>query len=92
MKNDTQKLIRHVVYPAILTVLFFINAALPVTVLGCANRGLVALAVALISGVAGLAAAVIGLKERIAGNAESAWWIVSTLVLMIPLVALIRLA
>jgi hypothetical protein len=92
MKNNTRKILYHVILPAILSVLFFINAALPITVLGCANRGLVAMAIAVISGLVALATVIIALKQRASGNSESIWWITSTLILIIPIIALIKLA
>ena len=68
MKNNTRKILSHVILPVILSVLFFINAALPITVLGSANRGLVAFAIALISGLVALATVIIALKQRASGN------------------------
>jgi len=92
MKNNTQKKLYHVIFPFTLSVIFFINAALPKTVLGCANRGLVALVIALISGLAAFVTVILALKQRSVGNSESIWWIISTLILLIPLIALIKLA
>jgi hypothetical protein len=91
-KQDTKKIMMHIIYPSLLSVAFFINAALPVTVLGCVNRGLVALVVALISGIAALGAVVLAIRERMSGKLESSWWILTTLILTIPVLALIRLA
>lgn len=89
--NMSPKFIRHVGYPLIMTVLFFINAAVPATVLGCANRGWVALGIAFCSGIAALVTVGIALKGRISGEPESHWWALSTVVLTIPLIALLIL-
>ena len=63
MTERDQLLLRHIVLPAALTLLFFVNAALPVTVLGCANRGLVAIIVAIISILAALFSAIMAMKR-----------------------------
>ncbi len=73
-------------------VLFFIVASTPVEVLGCAVRGLIALLIALISGLAALVAAAIGLQGRMRHDRDSIWWVLSTLILVIPVVAMLILA
>jgi hypothetical protein len=91
--RPTVRIIRnHIIYPVILTIIFFVNAFTPVYVLGCLNRGFVALSIALISGIASLYAAIIGLKGRVRRDANAGWWMVSSLILLIPVVALIILA
>jgi Na+/phosphate symporter len=92
IKTNKQRIILHAVLPTVLTALFFINAALPVSVLGCVNRGLIAFMIALFSGLAALGTVIIALKRRLSGNPDSNWWIISTLILTIPVVALIILA
>ncbi|MFX4260795.1 hypothetical protein ACOBQJ_01215 [Pelotomaculum propionicicum] len=82
----------HIIYPLILTVLFFVNAATPVYILGCLTRGLVALSIALISALVSLSAAIMGLKGRLRGDENSGWWVVSSLILLIPVAALIIMA
>lgn len=83
---------RHLFIPSIVTVLFFIVALSPVELLGCRTRGLIALLISLISGFSAMAAAIMGLKGRIRKDENSIWWIASTLVLTIPVVALIIMA
>jgi hypothetical protein len=61
-------------------------------VLGCRNRGLLALLIAFVSVLAGLAAAVRAVQGRWRGEADSGRWVVSALVLAIPPVALLVLA
>jgi heme O synthase-like polyprenyltransferase len=82
----------HIMYPIILTAIFFVNAFTPVYVLGCLARGYVALSIALISGIGSLYAAIMGLKGRVHREANAGWWMVSSLILLIPVVALIILA
>jgi lysylphosphatidylglycerol synthetase-like protein (DUF2156 family) len=84
--------IRHILYPAITSVLFFAVAATPVEALGCRTRGLLAFAIALLSVLAGVGAAVMALRGRLRGDRHSHWWAASALVLAIPAVALIILA
>jgi hypothetical protein len=82
----------HIVYPIILTAIFILNAFTPVNVLGCQTRGIIALSIALISGTASLYAAIMVLKGRVRRDANACWWMVSSLILLIPVVALIILA
>ena len=63
MNKDT--VINNIILPAIMPVLFFAVALSPVDLLGCRTRGLIALSIALISGLAGLGAAVRALKGRV---------------------------
>jgi hypothetical protein len=90
MNKDT--ILRHFVAPSIMPVLFFAVALSPVDLLGCRTRGIIALSIALLSGLAGLAAAGMALKGRVKGEAGSEKWILTTLVLTIPVVAMIVLA
>jgi len=76
------------ILPAIVPALFFVVAAIPVQVLGCRTRGRVAGMIAL----AGLGAAIMGVKGRRRGDSDPGWWIVSSLILAIPAVAVIIIA
>lgn len=71
---------------------FFVVASIPVEVLGCRARGLIALLIALFSGLAALGAAIIGLKGRIRDDVYAIWWVASSLILTLPVIALIILA
>jgi hypothetical protein len=82
----------HVIIPAIMPALFFVVASSPVEVLGCFVRGLIALLIALISGLAALATAAIGAKGRASQDKNSIWWVMSTLILVTPVIAMIILA
>lgn len=89
-KKHTQLMFYYVILPATLTVL--LNAALPKTTLGCANRGLVAFTIAIISVLAAFFTIIMASKKRISNKSESDWWIISTLILIIPVIALLILA
>lgn len=90
LSKDT--VIRHFIVPAIMPVLFFAVAFSPVELLGCRTRGLIALSIAFVSGVAGLGAAVMALKGRVKGEAGSETWIFTALIVTIPVVAMFVLA
>ena len=87
-----KRIVYHVILPAIMPVLFFVVASTPVEVLGCLVRGLIALLIAFISGLAALVAAIIGAKGRVRHDRNRIWWVMSTLILVIPVIAMILLA
>lgn len=83
---------RHIALPAVAPLLFFSIAAIPVEAIGCRNRGLLAVAVTLASAAGSLTAAVLALKGRVRRDPDSAWWIVTAVILAVPVVGLIVLA
>ena len=86
----------HIIYniliPAIMPILFLAIAATPVEVLGCSNRGLIAFMIALISGLASLSAAIMAIRGRMRNDLDTIRWIITSLILVIPVIALIILA
>jgi hypothetical protein len=88
--ND--RIFRHILLPAFAPVLFLVIATTPVDVLGCRTRGLLAIAVALLSVIAGLGSAVAGVRGRMRGDPAANWWATSALVLAVPAVLLILFA
>jgi len=87
-----KRIVNHIITPAMMAVLFLVVASTPVEVLGCFVRGLIALLIALISGLAALVTVIIGLKGRLRHDKNSVWWVLSTLILMVPVIAMIILA
>jgi hypothetical protein len=87
-----KRIVYHILIPAIMPAVFFVIASTPVEVLECRTRGLIALLLSLFSGLGALGAAIIGVKGRIRGDVYSVWWVASSLILSIPVVALIILA
>jgi hypothetical protein len=86
----TNRIIRHVLVPllapAVLVGLYFT----PKHVFGCANRGLMALAVVFIALVAAITTALKGIRQKRQGNAgEANWWMVSTVILLSALFLLV---
>ena len=88
----TTKLGYYLVMPVIMPVAFFLVVTTPIGVLGCRLRGLLALIIALICGISSLATAFLGLKERKSTDIHSFWWVLSSLVLSVPVIFLIILA
>jgi hypothetical protein len=87
-----KRTIHHLIIPLMMPIGFFIIAGTPVEVLGCRTRGFIVLSIALMSGLASLAAAIIGAKGRLRGDAYAIWWVATSVILTIPVVALIILA
>jgi hypothetical protein len=87
-----KRIVYHIIIPAFMPAVFFVIALMPVEVLGCRTRGLIALLVALFSGLAALGAAIIGVKGRMRGDIYAIWWVASSLILTLPVIALIILA
>lgn len=83
---------RHIVLPGLAPAAFFLVASTRVEVLGCFNRGLLALSVAMASVIGGSILAVKGGLGRRRGDPDAHWWVLSALILSIPPAALIVLA
>ena len=85
-----QRFIRHLILPlsapATLICLYFT----PKTVFGCANRGYMALAVVFLAMIAAVPTAMKGAAAKRRGaNDEANWWLVTTLILVLPLLLLV---
>ena len=87
-----ERIFRHILLPAFAPALFLVVATTPVDVLGCRNRGLLAIAVAFISVLAGLGSAVAGVRGRMRGDPVGNWRATSALILAVPAVLLILFA
>jgi hypothetical protein len=82
----------HFILPGLMPALFFAVALSPVDLLGCKTRGLIALSIAFVSGLAGLGAAVMAMKGRTRREAGSEKWIFTALIFTIPVVAMLVMA
>lgn len=69
--------------------IFLIVASLPVELLGCLNRGLIAAFVAIAAGILGIIAAVRALLVKVRGHANSSLWMASALILAIPAILVV---
>lgn len=65
---------------------------MPVDVLGCRNRGLLAVVIALAGALVGLGVAILGARKKLRGDPDTHWWVASSLILAIPAVAVIIIA
>ena len=87
-----KRIVHHLIIPALLPVVFFGTAFTPVTVPGCLTRGLIAFSIALISGLGALSAAIMGAKGRVRDDPNAIGWLISTLIRVMPVIALILMA
>jgi hypothetical protein len=78
------RLLVHIALPGIPTLAIVGLYFTPVDVFGCVGRGLIAFAIVLLSLLAAFGTVAVGLKKRIKGEPGSGWWILSTLILMVP--------
>ena len=86
------RIVYHLMVPTIMPAVFFAIALMPVQVIGCRTRGLIALLIAFISGLGALGATITGIQKRLRGNSNDIWWVTSSLILVIPVIAIIVLA
>jgi len=84
----TRKIICHIFIPALLSVVFFGVAAVSVDIIGGHVQGLSLLTIAFIGALAALCAGVAAVKRRMWGGGNTAWWVVTSLILAIPAIAL----
>jgi hypothetical protein len=85
-----KRFIRHLILPSIAPAAIFWLYFTPKYVFGCANRGYMALAVAFVAIIAAVPTALKGAAAKRRGaNDEANWWLVTTLILVSPLVLLV---
>jgi hypothetical protein len=70
-------ILHHLIIPSLLPITFIAIAATPVEVLGCRNRGLLALLIAFVSVLAGLGAAVQAVQGQRRGEVVVSHWVAS---------------
>lgn len=84
-----QRVVRHLVLPSIAPAALIGLYFIPKHVFGCANRGYMALAVVFLALIAAVATAKKGIAAKRQGEIETSnWWIITTLILVSPLVLL----
>ena len=86
---EMKKNIIHFVIPMVITAIFFGVAALPVEILGCRNRGLIAAGIALAAGILGIVAAVRAVLGKVRGDAGASMWVASALIFAIPAIYIV---
>lgn len=85
-----QRIIRHLILPLVAPAAIVWLYFTPKTVFGCANRGYIALTVEFLALAVAVVTASKGVAEKRRGETEAAnWWIVTTLILLSPMVLLL---
>ena len=82
-------LVRHLLIPATAPAALVGLYFTPMALFGCVNRGWLALAVVLISAVAACATTAKGTRARLQGSPSANWWLLSTLVLLTPIILIL---
>lgn len=86
----TNNIIRHLLVPALAPAAIVALYLTPKHVFGCANRGLMALAVVIIALVAAIITTCKALGQKKRGDTGPAnWWMISTVILLLPLFLLV---
>jgi hypothetical protein len=83
------KTARHVLLPALAPLAIVGLYFTPVSLIGCANRGLLALLVVGISTIAAFATIGLAIHGRARGDPSSSWWVLSALIFALPLALLL---
>lgn len=81
--------IKHIVLPAITPTIIIGLYFVPVTVFGCALRGMIALSVSLLSAVCAFVAIGFGFSAQRRNDSMAKWWILSALIFTLPLALLV---
>jgi hypothetical protein len=82
------KTARHVLLPALAPLAIVGLYFTPVSLIGCANRGLLALLLVGLSTIAAFVTVAIAVRGRTRGDPSSSWWILSAVILTLPLLLL----
>jgi hypothetical protein len=77
--------VKHIVLPAAAPIAIVGLYFTPVLVFGCVNRGLLAVAVVLVSAVAACVTTGKGVRAKAQGLPTANWWLLSTLILVMPI-------
>jgi len=78
--------VKHVALPALAPAAIVALYFTPVLLFGCVNRGLLAIAVVLGSALMAFVTASFGMRARIQGHPSANWWLLTTIILTLPLV------
>ncbi|MFA6148871.1 MAG: hypothetical protein WC899_11755 [bacterium] len=90
IESMKDRIIRNLVLPSVAPIAIVCLYFTPKYVFGCANRGLMALAVVTLGLVGAIFAAIKSRSEKIIGHPEEAnWWLVTVLILVSPLALLV---
>ena len=85
-----KKITKHLLLPSLAPILIVCLYFTPKHVFGCANRGLMALAVTLVALILAFVSVTKAIAEKQRGEIqESYWWILTTLILLTPALLLL---
>ena len=87
--GTTSLLVHHVALPALAPLALVALYYAPLTLVGCAERGLLALAVAAVAAVAAFGCIAMAFRARARGGDRSNWWMLSTAILALTLALLL---
>jgi hypothetical protein len=81
--------LRHVALPAVAPAALVALSFMPLTVVDCCDRGLLALAVTLASAAAAFVCVVMAFRGRARSRTAAGWWTLSAAILTVPLALLV---
>jgi hypothetical protein len=90
--SEMKRLLHHIIIPPFAVALFLLVVVMPVELIGCRNRGLIAVTMALVGALSALGAMIKGGMGRIRHDPNATWWVTSALILMIPALVVVILA
>jgi hypothetical protein len=83
------KFLKHLLLPALAPAAIIVLYFTPKTTFGCANRGLLALGVALFATIVAFTTTVKGVSHKRRGEKEAShWWLLTTLILLFSIALL----
>ena len=77
--------VKHIAFPAAAPVAVIGLYFTPVLVFGCVKRGLLAVAIVLVSAIAACVTTGKSVRARAQGLPSANWWLLSTLILVMPI-------
>jgi hypothetical protein len=77
--------VKHIALPAAAPVAVIGLYFTPVLLFGCVNRGLLAVAIVLVSAIGACVTTGKGVRARAQGLPSANWWLLSTLILVMPI-------
>jgi hypothetical protein len=87
--GSARPFLRHVVLPLLGTAALVGLYFTPVEAVGCVNRGLAAIVIAVVSAVAAMVTGRRASREAREKDGRTGWWLASTVILLVPLLLLV---
>jgi len=83
--TNVNAIVRHIALPAAAPCAVIGLYFTPVLLFGCVNRGLLALAIVVVSAIAACVTTRKGVRAKAQGLPSANWWLLSTLILVMPI-------